>query len=258
MTSPSKVPDALLAQGRYWATTDELQELTGQRREVLRVSLARLIREGRLFAPARGFYVVIPAEYHSWRVIPADWFIDGMMAHLHCPYYVGFLNAAAMHGASHQPPQTFRVVVDRYLADRDIARVRLRFTKSELVGKMPTFKKTVSTGYLTVATVEATLVDLAWKPTLAGSLSNVATVLKEIAAPDPEQLGRVAALRDRSTVRRLGWLLERFRPEVDTYWLKILARPGEGEPALLVPGKKRGQLNRSWGLRINSEVEPDL
>lgn len=63
---PSDVPDALIARGRYWATTGELAELTGQNEAVLRTSLARLARAGRLFSPARGLYIMVPAEYRSW------------------------------------------------------------------------------------------------------------------------------------------------------------------------------------------------
>jgi predicted transcriptional regulator of viral defense system len=255
---PSEAPDALIAKGRYWATTAELEEMTGQKHAVLRTSLARLTKEGRLFSPARGLYVVVPPEYRSWKVLPADWFIDGMMKHLRRDYYVGFLNAAALHGASHQAPQTFRVVTTQWLKDRDIERVRLRFTSSEHVADMPTERRTVHTGYMTVATPETTVVDLAWRPSLGGGISNVATVLKEIGELDTELIARIAPLRNRPTVRRLGWLIERFRTDLDAHWLRVVARPEEGEPALLVPGRKRGVLDRRWGLRINATVDPDV
>jgi predicted transcriptional regulator of viral defense system len=232
--------------------------MTGQKGAVLRTSLARLTKDGRLFSPARGFYVVVSPEYRSWRVLPADWFIDAMMKHLARDYYVGFLNAAALHGASHQAPQTFRVVTTRALSDRDIERVRLRFTASEHVADMPTERRSVHTGYMTVAGPETTVVDLAWRPSLGGGISNVATILKEIGRLDTELLARIAPLRNRPTVRRIGWLIERFRPDLDAHWLRVVARPEEGEPALLVPGRKRGELDRGWGLRINATVEPDV
>jgi predicted transcriptional regulator of viral defense system len=257
--APSDVPDALIAEGRYWATTSELEQMTGERGATLRGSLRRLVNRGRLFSPARGFYVAVPPEYRSWRVLPAEWFIDGMMEHLRRDYYVGFLSAAARHGASHQAPQTFRVVCSPpSLADRDIERVRLRFTVSDRVRDMPTEQHTVQTGYIKIATRETTMVDLAWRPKLGGGISNVATVLREIDGLDSERLARVALLRPRPVARRLGWLIERFRPEFDTHWLRLVARPDEGEPTLLVPGPRRGKLDRDWGLRINTEVEPDV
>jgi len=111
---------------------------------------------------------------------------------------------------------------------------------------------------MTVATPETTVVDLAWRPGLGGGMSNVATVFKEIGDIDTELLARIAPLRNRSTVRRLGWLIERFRPDLDAHWLHVVARPEEGEAAVLVPGRKRGYVDRRWGLRINAIVEPDV
>jgi predicted transcriptional regulator of viral defense system len=256
--APSHLPEYLIAQGRYWATTDELLGITQQSPAALRNSLARLIREGRMVSPARGFYVVVPAEHRARRAPPAEWFIDPMMRHLNRPYYVGFLNAAALHCAAHQAPQTFRVVTSRPLADRNVHRVRLRFTTSKAVEVMPTERRTVHTGYIVVATREATVVDLAWQPKLGGGLGNVATVLKEISELDGEALARLAPRHNRATARRLGWLLDRFRPDVDTHWLRVVAEPERGAPSSLMPGGRGGRLDRSWNVRVNASVEPDV
>lgn len=258
--TPSQLPDALLAEGRHWATTAELEGLTGQHGATLRSSLRRLINEGRLFSPARGLYVVVPPEYRSWRVIPAAWFIDAMMDHLGRDYYVGFLSAAASHGASHQAPQVYQVVTSHPpVADRDIERVRLRFTASETTREMPAEQQTTPAGYVKVATPETTMVDLAWRPKLGAGINNVATVLMEIEGLDPEQLARVAQLRPRAAARRLGWLVERFRPDLDTHWLRVVAQPDAGKPSVLAPGPpQRGPVDRRWGVRVNASVEPDV
>lgn len=257
---PSEVCDSLIADGRYWASSQELAELTGQEGAVLYTSLARLIRQRRMFSPARGFYVVVPAEYRNWGVVPADWFIDAMMNHLQRSYYVGFLNSAAMHGAAHHAPQVFRTVVSSHLEDREIGRIRLGFTTSSEVSVMTVEQRTVHTGYLTVATRETTAVDLAWRPELGGGLSNVATVLKEIGELDGPQLAKMAEHRGRSTARRLGWLLEHLGrdDDIDLHWLRLVARPNEGEPTWLQPQPRRGALNRSWGVHVNAEIEPDV
>jgi predicted transcriptional regulator of viral defense system len=255
---PSQVADNLISQGRYWATSQELQDMTGQAPATLRSSLSQLLRDGRMFSPARGFYVVVPPEHRNRSGSPAEWFIDGMMRHLHRLYYVGFLNAAAFHGASHHAPQTFRVVTDRQLADRDVGRVRLRFTTSKYAKKMPTERRVVHTGYLTVATGETTAVDLAWKPKLGGGISNVATVLREIGDLDGELLARIAPLHGRATARRLGWLLERFRRDVDLHWLRVVADPMEGSPTLLQPGGRGGKVDRDWNVRVNAPVEAEV
>jgi predicted transcriptional regulator of viral defense system len=256
--APSQLPEYLIAQGRYWATTAELLGLTQQSPAALRNSLARLIRDGRMVSPARGFYVVVPPEHRARRVPPADWFIDPMMRHLNRPYYVGFLNAAALHGAAHQAPQTFRVVTSLPLADRNVHRVRLRFTTSKCVEEMPTERRTVHTGFMAVATRETTVVDLAWQPKLGGGLGNVATVLKEMGELNGEVLARLAPLHNRATARRLGWLLEHFRPDIDTHWLRVVAEPKRGAPSALMPGGRGGRVDRTWNVRVNARVEPDV
>jgi predicted transcriptional regulator of viral defense system len=89
-------------------------------------------------------------------------------------------------------------------------------------------------------------------------MSNIATILADIGPLQGEQLARLAKSRGRGTARRLGWLLERFRPDVDTYWLREVARPQEGSAAVLVPGNPpRGPIDVNWGLWLNGTVTPE-
>ena len=60
-----------------------------------------------------------------------------MMGHLGRDHDVGSSSAAAVHGAAHQAPQVFQVVVDEQLADRDIHRARLRFHMSAASPHLP-------------------------------------------------------------------------------------------------------------------------
>lgn len=255
---PSALPDQLLSEGRYWLTTAEATELLQRDRATLYPRLAELERTGKLFSPAKGLYVVVPPEYRNWGVVPADWFIDPLMRHLGRDYYVSFLSAAARHGAAHQAPQTFQVVVDRHVRDRDLRRVQLRFVKSQFAAEM-TFERVNShTGGFMVASRETTAVDLAWRPRLGGGISNVATVLRALGDLDEQELARSADRRGRATARRLGWLIQRFREDVDTFWLRQIARPEEGAAAMLVPGNPpRGPVEPAWGLQLNGTVEPD-
>ena len=256
--SASALPDHLIAEGRYWLTTEEAATLLDRDRQTIYPRLAALEHAKKLFSPAQGLYVVVPPEYRGWGVVPADWFIDPMMRHLGRHYYVSFLSAAARHGAAHQAPQTFQVVVNRHLRDRDIGRVRLCFVKSQTVESMTREQMPSHTGMYLVASRETTAMDLAWRPQLGGGISNVATVLRDLGDLDGEKLGRLATIRGRATARRLGWLLKRFCPDVDAFWLSQIARPSEGAPTVLVPGNQpRGPVDTSWGIRLNGTVEPD-
>ncbi len=213
-----------------------------------------------MFSPARGFYVVIPPEYRSWRVIPGELFIDGMMRAMGREYYVSLLTAAAMHGAAHQAPQVFQVMVDRHIADRDIERVRLRFYANEHLAQMAVEERQVDTGRIRLATRETTLVDLTVHPDQAGGLNNIATVIVEIGDLDISQIARLASVRPRSVTRRLGWLLEQFRDDLDLERLCEVALAADaGHPTRLVGSlPARGPIDPRWNLQINSDVEPDL
>ncbi len=232
--------------------------MLGRGRATIYPRLAELESARRIFSPAKGLYVVVPPEYRSWGVVPADWFIDPMMRHLGRSYYVSFLAAAARHGVAHQSPQAFQTVVDSTVRDRDLGRVRLRFVKTAKLEELPTERATSHTGEFTLATRETTAVDLAWRPRHGGGISNVAGILRGLEEIDPQLLARGAAVRGRATARRLGWLLQQLRPELDLYWLGVAARADEGSPAALVPGNPvRGPVDPRWGLRINGELELD-
>lgn len=257
-TAPSKLPDRLIGEGRYWITTAEAAELLGRSKRATYPRLAELERVGKLFSPAKGLYVIVPPEYRSWGAVPADWFVDAMMRHLGRAYYVAFLSAAARYGAAPQAPQGFQVVVDRHLEDRSFGRVRLHFVKSQGTDHADTEAMRSHTSSYLVATREMTAVDMAWRPREGGGISNVATVLRDIGGLSGERIGRLATTRGRSTARRLGWLLDRYRDDVDTFWLRQVARPADGSAAVLVPGNPpRGPVDKAWGLRLNGNVEPD-
>lgn len=259
MTTMADLPDRLISQGRYWVTSEEVAALVGIPTSHVYSGLQRLRRRGAMFSPTRGLHVVVPAEYRSWRVLPGELFIDGMMRALGRDYYVSLLTAAAMHGASHQAPQIFQVMVDRPVADRDIERVRLRFYANEHLGQMAIEERQVQTGRIRIATRETTLVDLVVHPGRAGGLGNVATIAIEIGEIDVPRLAERAAVRSRSVARRLGWLLQEHRADLDLEALRQVARPDEGYPTRLVrPQPARGPIDKRWNLQINGAVEPDL
>ena len=85
-----------------------------------------------------------------------------------------------------------------------------------------------------LATRETTLMDLVVHPDDAGGLSNVATVAVEIGEIDVPQLARLAAVRSRSVARRLGWLLDRYRDDLDPEPLREIAAADSGYPTRLV------------------------
>lgn len=253
------LPDVLIARGRYSVSRQEIRELTGLSDAAITSGLQRLRRQRRVFSPTRGLYAVIPPEFRSWGVTPADWFIDDLMRHLGRRYYVALLSAAVYHGASHQAPQVFQVMADARVLDRAIERVRLRFYVSEHIASTPIEMVTVHTGEIRVSSREATVVDLMRELRAGGGISNVATILTEIGELDGSALATLAARHGRTLARRTGWMVERYGSCQDLDPLRLAARLDLGGPALLSPaGPRRGRTDRSWGIRVNSPVEPDL
>src|ERR1017187_9916049 len=204
--------DQLQASGRYAFRREEARSALGISEIALRSSARRLAAKGRICAPRRGFYVIVPVEYSQPGAPPPSWFIDDLMKFHRHPFYVGLLSAAALHGAAHQQPQVFQVVTDTTLRPITVGRSRVRFFLKWRLSKTPTTEVKTETGSMRVSTPEATALDLVRYVESAGQLGNVATVLSELSERiDPGRL--VVAARtevELSVVQRLGFLLERF------------------------------------------------
>lgn len=259
------LPDWLLSHGRHWVTVAEAAELLGIPQNHVAPTLARSRTRGLLFSPTRGAYVPIPAEYRSWRAVPASHFIDSLMHHLGHSYYVGLLSAAEIHGVAHQHPQVFQVVTSARLAGRTFGRVRLEFVTAAHTDRHPTVDVNTPTGTMRVSTPEVTALDLVASPSHGGGLSNVATVLAEMLEEDRLDLTVLAdvAIGYPAAVRqRTGFLLDdvsrRAGVSVD---LAALASAGAARPTpspLAASGRRRGRVDPRWNVIVNTEVEPDL
>ena len=200
----------LRSSGRYTFTRGEALRALGASGVALKNATWRLSKAGRLVSPRRGFYIIVPPEYRAAGSIPPSWIIRDLMAYLGRPYYVGLLSAAALHGAAHQVPHEFQVVTDRPLRATEVGRTRVVFVKKAHLEKTPTVSVKTPTGEIRVSSPEATALDLVRYPEHAGSLSNVATVLDELAERlDPHALARAAQAEEEvAYAQRLGYLLD--------------------------------------------------
>jgi predicted transcriptional regulator of viral defense system len=266
MARTADMVDSLLARGQTAVTTEEAAQLLDVPPEHVRVRLNPLVRSGHVFTPSRGLWIAVPPEFRSWRVLPGVQFLDAMMRHLDRSYYVGWLSAAEMYGAAHQRPQVLQVAVDRHLPDRDVHRVRLRFTERSRLASLPRERHNVPTGQVWVSTPEVTALDLAADPGRGGGLSNVATVLTELAAEQRLDSGRLTRAADYfplPAVRRLGYLLDAVQlPELAEALAPKAAARRTSAPDLLSPADRAptpgAQVDDRWRIRVNAAVEPDL
>src|ERR1039457_7723723 len=80
--------DRLQASGRYTFHREEALSALGVSEIALQSAARRLVAKGRICAPRRGVYVIVPVEYSQPGAPPPSWFIDDLMKFHRHPYYV--------------------------------------------------------------------------------------------------------------------------------------------------------------------------
>lgn len=262
--TPSALADWLIGRGRHFITTDEVAQLVGVEPTLVSVSLQRARNAGKLVSVTKGGWVPVPPEYRDAGAPPPLHFIDPLMRHLGHPYYVGFLSAARLHGASHQVPMVLQLATPALLRDRRIGSNRIEFIRRSSVASRPTVIRPVPTGRVTVATPEVTVLDLVEAPAVGGGLGNVATVIGDLlqeGAIDVDVLADVASDYPVAIAQRAGYLVEHMAEEVDVHI--SLDRLGQlvahSTYAMLDPQRPRdGEHDRRWRVIINTGIEHDL
>jgi predicted transcriptional regulator of viral defense system len=176
------------------------------------------------------------------------------------PYYVALLSAAAIHGAAHQQPMRFQVITSLPLRPTAVGRVRIDFHVSRTVESSPIVRMQTDTGYMRVSTPEATAFDLMRFVAACGGLSNIATVVGELAeSMAPEALRPLSVERAAPEVQRLGYLLDLVGQErlADPLMRGLAGR--RVRPVLLAPGSSAGgaRAEPPWRVIVNERIEID-
>jgi predicted transcriptional regulator of viral defense system len=257
-SSVNEFVDGLQKRARYTFARTEAEAVLKLERAALTKGLQRLQKAGRIRMIRRGFYVIVPLEYAASGLVPPDWFVDELMKFLEQPYYVGVLTAAALHGAGHQQPQEYQVVVGRPERAIRMPDLNLRFFLKKSMAQAPVERVKAYTGLLTVSTPAATALDLVRFAPAIGGLDAVLTVLDELVERiTPEPLLKAAQQEsERSHVQRLGWLLERTkRSELADALAKWLATQKPTKTPLDVSAPVAGcRKDPRWQVIVN--VEP--
>jgi predicted transcriptional regulator of viral defense system len=146
--------------------------------DAIRLSIYRLKNKGRICSVWRKFYVVVPDEYALRGFVPPIEYIEKLMDNLGHKYYVGLLSAAALHGSSHQQPQSFTVAVNtsdiRSKKDKNVS-VRF-FTKSQIVDDH-LLRRNASYGEINISDPIMTVLDLILYENRIGGLERAAEVI---------------------------------------------------------------------------------
>jgi len=251
----------LAASGRYGFASSEAQRALGVSVDAVKLALHRLIREGELAAPARGFYVVVPPEYRSLGCLPADQFIPALMQRAELPYYAGLLTAAQYHGAAHHRPQAFQVMLAKPRRSIECGQVRVNFVVRKHLREVEIQSFNTPRGTIQVSAPEGTALDLVGYQHRVGGLDNVVTILSELAERlDPQKLVDAAHTAPLPWAQRVGHLLEHVGAAETATALKSYVKKNARETIALLPGAPTEDYRRDadWKLIVNANLEPEM
>ena len=210
----------------------------------------------------KGFYVIIPPNYSNQGMLPPYLFIDDLMKSLSKPYYVALLSAAALYGAAHQQPMEYFVIA-KTPAPRSInnKKLKISFFSKNSWEQDDIVQKTTDVGYLNVSSPELTALDLLAYVDKIG-MNRTVTLLQELVqAMKATTLYRTAKRYPNTPViQRLGYILDKTLSEekLSNPLLKILNKRNISPVLLIAQKEKQGELDETWKVIKNIEIESDL
>ena len=252
--------------GKYTFSRKEVTEaFTQMKSESVSIALSREVKKGRIMIPIQGFYVIIPDEYALRGVAPQPFYLDDMMRYLGRNYYVALLSAGSFHGAAHQAPMSFSVMLEPpTMRDKHTQKyATLYFYRSAIPMEYVECRQT-RTGYINVSCPELTAIDLITYQCRSGSITRAATVLSELAEKMDfsrleSEFVKVAPI---ACFQRLGYILEQVLEEhkaADAVY-ELLRRAGVRlQGAALKAGKSIAgcEMDKKWKIWINETIEID-
>jgi len=272
MVSIDQFVDDRLLHGRAHFNREEALAAVDLNPDGLTAAITRLVKKQRLANPRHGFYLILrPEDQMTGAPDPARW-IDPLMKYQCLDYRISLLRAAAFHGSSHQAAMVFQVVVPKQLRDFEIGRHRLQFLyqtpKAFAKLNQPDWLDRMKSdaGFAQVAGVELTLLDCIRYFHKAAGINGVAQIAKDIGAKaKPRVLAKAAIAYENSSVRRLGYLLERAGHTRQANALAAFVEKSK-TAVLLDPAVKpllgslsgRYEKDDRWKLVINEPVEIDF
>ena len=231
----------------------------------LKRMLDRLSKKEKIVSVFKGYYIIVP-QYSAKGILPPALFIDGLMKFLERNYYVGLLNAAALHGAAHQQPQEYFVITEYpVLRPTNKKGIKINYISNK---QLPTDilieKKKTETGYINVSIPILTAIDLINYEKRIGGLNRATTVINELLenVKQKDITQELVANFNTTTLQRFGYILEEIlnrqnlsdklyslckKMDIKFYSIPLKA---SGE-------KIKEPTNDKWKIIINTEIEID-
>jgi len=246
------------AKGRYAVTLDELKNHFETSEKAILQNIYRLKQKNKLAQVRKEFYVIVPPQYSRRGMVPPTLFIADMMDFLDREYYVGLFSAAAFHGAGHQQPMEFQVIIKKPPL-RNIKNQKLNisfYTKTNWEQGQIIEKKT-ETGYINVSSPELTAFDLVLHHRKIGGLNRIIPILEDLTETiKPSLLSKTAKTQKTPNIQRLGYLLDELDNESLANSLhKLLHDKPKEIPLSLAHKERTGSVNQKWNVTLNTELD---
>jgi predicted transcriptional regulator of viral defense system len=261
-TSLREYLEHLQSSGKYWFKKEEARSAIGANRSSFTRTLSRWEKKQRIAKAKRGFYVVIPPEYSKTGMLPPDWFVSQLMEFIGQPYYVGLLSAAAIHGAAHQQPMEYQVVVPTAERTITVGPVKIHFFKKSGMKSSSVIDVKTPTGYIKISDPALTAIDLVAYSKQVGGLDRVAMVIAELKRRIRSESIMIAARHELrfAFVQRVGWLLEQMEARSLTRHLHelVLARNPRYIPLDPEAPTSGCVKNSRWKVIENAKLDLDI
>jgi len=200
----------VLADGKYFFSKEEVLSSLSLTSEQFRFQAYRLLNKKLIKHLTRTFFMIIPPEYQHLGGVPPHWVIDPLMKYLSQDYYIGLLSAASMYGATNQQPMAFQIITNKIRRSISLERGLIKFYVFKECDVAIKEQLTVSTGYVQISSKEQTMFDLVRFYKECGYLSNVGSIIKDLAAICDESAFAHAIHQEKnnSVLQRLGFICE--------------------------------------------------
>ncbi|MFH0973243.1 MAG: type IV toxin-antitoxin system AbiEi family antitoxin [Candidatus Micrarchaeota archaeon] len=237
---------------RRFAFGDAVQAFPDAGRQVLRNTLSKLARKGRLHRIRRGEYLLVPLKEEDYALhelaLAAQFYPDG---------YVSFLSALAFHGLTTQLPTVVQVAVRK--PARKHVFLNVKYEPVRVAERFYGGFKTISFGggKVKMALKEKAILDCLLRPDECGGVGAACKALRESFAE-----------LDWSTIDYFLKKMSNSAVERRLYY--CIAFLGKKNPLVLPPKKfvgyrkldsskpARGKYDSRYGLRINVDLKEEL
>lgn len=247
------------SKGRYTLTLAELKSNFDSSEKAILQNVYRLKVKNLLAQVRKEFYVILPPKYRNRGMIPPTLFIGDMMEFLEREYYVGLLSASALHGAGHQQPMQFQVMIKKPpLRSIKNKKLDIHFYVKSRWQHEDTVQKKTETGYIQISSPALTAFDLIHYHKKIGGINRIIPILEDlIESIRYSELNRTARNQKTPDLQRLGFLIEQLGNEQlsSTLYKRIAKKALRKIPISLSHKNREGELNTKWNVILNTELD---